>query len=334
MQDPSFSVKRLPREPHVTLALVSYNSVDYIEEATVSVLNQDYPEIELLLSDDGSTDSTFQRMFATARKLGAGRPLKISRRVPNLGLASHVNEIFSQASGDIIIFAAGDDVSLPHRVRETIKAFLQFPNAMAVSFTDDVINAQSEIIQSAPPGGSVQVLTLQSLFVEPNKHPSGASRAYRKEVFHQFGPLDINCPTEDTPLMLRSLMLGDIVTCAFPAIQYRRHSGSLTGGSRYLGMNLEVIRNQQLRDLTYALKMHFIDSATFSRIQKWVWLRYFYLSLTRRSSAIDLKPLLRLCVSLVSRELSCRDKSLLFRQVVSTYIHRVVGRRRTRVVSP
>lgn len=108
------------RKPNVTVLIDTYNHERFIEEAIVSVLDQDFPsaDVEILVIDDGSTDGTPEivRKFEPRVRL---------IRKSNGGQASAFNAGIPQARGEIIAFLDGDDWWAPNklsRVMETLDA--------------------------------------------------------------------------------------------------------------------------------------------------------------------------------------------------------------------
>jgi len=275
------TLEPLTATPLVTLALFSYNSEHFIEKAVASVLAQDYPKLEIILSDDCSEDSTFELMESTVRKYSGDHDLTLLRNAVNIGLASHVNQIFRQARGSVVVFAAGDDIFLPSRVSNSMSLLQSNPRAVTVSFSDIVIDKSGAVLKAENPNLLDTTIDFWGLVNGISPHPSGASRAYRREVFDLFGPLDGNCPTEDTTLMLRSLILGEIIVAGKPGIKYRRHSESLTGGPRQAGISDDHIRDQYRCDLARAKQMELLGDEKSSAVEKWIETSYLRSSLLK-----------------------------------------------------
>ena len=109
--DPSSDT--LPSEPVkgplVTFAVFGYNQEKYIREAVESALAQSYEPMEVVLSDDCSTDQTFEIMQEMARSY-VGNKIVIARRThANLGTFLHVVDVANIAKGELLVLAAGDE---------------------------------------------------------------------------------------------------------------------------------------------------------------------------------------------------------------------------------
>ena len=234
----------------------------YAAQAVAGALAQTYGRLKIILSDDGSPDGTFAEIEKAVQDYDGPHRIRLNRNPKNLGLAEHVNKVMGMCSGDIICVGAGDDISLPDRVSETVAAFANFPDAAAVSFVDQRIDEQGKRLppsDKAPTAAeaSMQNISLSMFLSEGGQAQSrfklsGASRAIRLTVFDDFGPLRPDCPAEDTPLLLRALYLGIIVRCDWPGILYRIHANQLSTPQSIATMDWTIFREQYAHDLRTA----------------------------------------------------------------------------------
>src|SRR5580704_10746400 len=99
------------RTPAVTVLIDTYNHERFIEEAIVSVLEQDFPasEMEILVVDDGSTDRTPEIVQKFSSRVH-------SLRKDNGGQASAFNFGIPHAEGEIVAFLDGDDWWAPNKL--------------------------------------------------------------------------------------------------------------------------------------------------------------------------------------------------------------------------
>lgn len=111
--------------PLVTVITPTYNRVGHLEETVRSVLDQDYPNIEYLVIDDGSKDATLEVL----RKF-EGRVQVYSH--PNMGQAKTLNRGFSLAKGEFIGLVSDDDPVLPGLVRRVVETFDSHPEGLVV----------------------------------------------------------------------------------------------------------------------------------------------------------------------------------------------------------
>jgi glycosyltransferase involved in cell wall biosynthesis len=100
--------------PKVSVVIASYNQRDYIQEAVMSCLMQDYPNFEVIIFDDGSTDGT-EHLFPSNNDV-----VKFYRCSINMGVGTAFQRGFSRASGDIIVMLCSDDVFTCNQVLSNI----------------------------------------------------------------------------------------------------------------------------------------------------------------------------------------------------------------------
>lgn len=222
----------------VSVIIPVYNGVKFIRDAVYTALNQSlaYPEFEVVVVDDGSTDDSWGAV-ALIRSMNEGRVQLI--RKENGGPASALNTAIGAAKGEWIKWLSADDMMYPgcledllwHIDKPEFKAN-GFDPKNTIYYTDyDIINEEGkvigEFIESDRP-----IDDLWKLFFG-----NGSSSFIHKSVFDKCGLFDDNLPhSEDYEFWLRATMLHDIKMKRIPVktIRYRRHPSQLTnkvGGS-------------------------------------------------------------------------------------------------------
>src|SRR6202008_2657815 len=128
--------------PAVTVLIDTFNHERFIDEAIVSVLEQDFPraEMEILVVDDGSTDRTPEivRKFDPHVRL---------LRKTNGGQASAFNAGIPEARGEIVAFLDGDDWWAPNKLRKVLDAFESNPQVGMVGHGSTTVwsDGQSQV---------------------------------------------------------------------------------------------------------------------------------------------------------------------------------------------
>lgn len=102
----------------ISVGISFYNAEPFIELAIRSVLNQTYTDFELILIDDGSTDSSLKiaKSFADSR-------IRIISDGENKGLIFRLNQIIKESEGDFFVRMDADDIMFPDRLEKQIKVF-------------------------------------------------------------------------------------------------------------------------------------------------------------------------------------------------------------------
>ena len=102
--------------PLVSILINNYNYGSFISQSIDSALNQTYPHVEVIVIDDGSQDNSPDVIRSYGDKI-------IPVLKANGGQASALNAGFAKSSGDIICLLDADDIYLPHKVDEVVRAF-------------------------------------------------------------------------------------------------------------------------------------------------------------------------------------------------------------------
>jgi glycosyltransferase involved in cell wall biosynthesis len=100
-------VNFLSQPPLISVVLCSYNGEAFIEEQLASILNQSYANLEIILADDASTDSTYEILKSYSEK---DNRIKLYQRRENAGYNINFSEACSRAAGEFIAISDQDDI--------------------------------------------------------------------------------------------------------------------------------------------------------------------------------------------------------------------------------
>ena len=109
----------ITHKPLVSVLIPVYNTEKYIKESLDSIISQTYTNLEIIVVDDASTDSTYSILSTYTDPR-----LKLYRNKTNLYIAENRNKAISYATGKYIVWQDADDISLPIRV-ETLVSFME-----------------------------------------------------------------------------------------------------------------------------------------------------------------------------------------------------------------
>lgn len=211
----------------VSFVMLSYRQEELVPEAVRGVLAQDYPNLEIILSDDCSPDGTFAAIEDELK--GYAGPHRILLRQPerNLGLIPHLYDAVAHASGELIVVGAGDDISMPHRVSRLVSAWRE-------TGADALCSAWQSIDEAGEPlgwgGRSASDLAIERYFGGGAERwqISGATAAYTPAVFREI-PCPGNLFAEDFYLTLALRWRGrKIAYVPEPLVKYRVHEAAMT----------------------------------------------------------------------------------------------------------
>jgi len=123
-----------PRPPRVSVVIPSYNHARYVEAAIRSVAAQDYPDLELIVVDDGSTDDS---LGVVRRAIESDRFSRVDvRSQPNLGAAATIDRGILLSSGEYVAILNSDDLYRRDRLSRLVEAVPRRGEAFAFSGVD------------------------------------------------------------------------------------------------------------------------------------------------------------------------------------------------------
>ncbi len=130
--------------PKISFVTVCYNHADYIAETIESVLNQNYPNLEYIVIDDGSTDNSWEIIQKYKDKLTYCQKMEGYRDTPTVA----INYAFSKTSGEIMGWLNSDDILLPNCLSSVQKVFADNPDINWITGMASTINSNSLLVNS------------------------------------------------------------------------------------------------------------------------------------------------------------------------------------------
>jgi glycosyltransferase involved in cell wall biosynthesis len=126
--------------PLVSVVIPAHNHARYLDEAIESVLNQDYPNVELIVLDDGSTDNTREVL-----KKYTGRFYWETQE--NIGQSATLNKGWKMSKGDVLAYLSSDDALLPHAISTSVEHLMANPDAVLTYCDFNQIDPNSRFIR-------------------------------------------------------------------------------------------------------------------------------------------------------------------------------------------
>ena len=100
--------------PLVSMCVMFHNQIDYLTRTLAGVFLQDYSPLEIIISDDGSTDGTYELLQKLLERLKADYPqipVVLNHNEKALGVLGNREKVYSLAHGELLINVDGDDIS-------------------------------------------------------------------------------------------------------------------------------------------------------------------------------------------------------------------------------
>jgi glycosyltransferase involved in cell wall biosynthesis len=172
-------MKRDNSFPLVTVVTPSFNQAAFIEKTIMSVIGQDYPNLEYIIIDGGSTDGSLDVIKRYADMISEW----VSE--PDLGQTDAINKGFARAQGQYLAWINSDDTYNPGAVREAIKFLEEHPDIGLVYSDANFIDAQENVIGQFPASQTDQTRLLQGYVHIPQQ-----TTFFRASLWKKIGPLD------------------------------------------------------------------------------------------------------------------------------------------------
>jgi glycosyltransferase involved in cell wall biosynthesis len=207
----------------ISIVTISYNQAPFLERTIRSVLDQDYPDVDYIVVDPGSTDGS-REIIERYR----GRISKIILE-PDKGPADGLNKGFAKASGAVFGFLNSDDELLPGAIRRVADHFAAHPQADILMGHTFIVNEEGQLrrrsytdrfqLRSFAYGGGI--ICQHSTF-------------FRGVLFREVGGFNINNSVAwDAELFLELLLKAKCPLYVEDFLaNFRIHGKSITGGNK------------------------------------------------------------------------------------------------------
>jgi glycosyltransferase involved in cell wall biosynthesis len=163
----------------ISIVTPSYNQATFLEETMRSVLEQDYPDLEYIVVDGGSTDGS----LGIIRKYASRLAWWISE--PDQGQTDALNKGFARASGDILAWINSDDTYQPGAIAEAGTYLQAHPEVGMVYGDANLIDEHGAVLGRFP----ARQTDYQSL-MRGSVHIPQQAAFFRADLWRQVGPLD------------------------------------------------------------------------------------------------------------------------------------------------
>ena len=214
------------RHPSVSVVVPAYNEGNVLENCVTSLMASTYPDFEVILVDDGSSDETFRFM----QELAAGHPRVRAITKPNGGKGSALNAGIALSTGEILLLSDADGVFEPQAISRMVAAFTD-DRVGAVCGDDRPVNlnrVQTKFLAVISHVGTGLVRrALHVLRCLPIV--SGNIGAFRRDVLTEVGGLHEDTLGEDLELTWRIYRARYRVVFAPRAIVYAESPSTLRG---------------------------------------------------------------------------------------------------------
>ncbi len=267
--------------PKITIVTPSYNQGRYLEQTILSVLGQQYPNLEYIIMDGGSTDNSVEIIRRYADKLAYWQS------EPDRGQVDAVAKGFAISSGEILGWVNSDDLLLSNSLFSVAHKFPQDGKTIALT---------GRCVLIGPSGESLKV-NVPSIRTNMMFHGHGLSQMatfWTRTAYDQVGGLDTTLHFSfDADLFVKLRRLGEIAIISEYLAAFRQHPRSKTSTISEVGLKeMQLIRKRYGKDSFSTISRMVVRVRLSRRIQNWLaWEREKMkvreiLAATRRDSAV------------------------------------------------
>lgn len=242
--------------PLVSIVAPCYNAEKYLEEAIQSIFGQDYPNFEVIIVDDGSSDNS----VAMLRQLQKTYDFQLYTQ-PNQGVSAALNHGLRHAKGDYVSTPDLDDIMLPHSLRIRADYLDKHPNVGCVGALIIYMDSDGKTIKQQQ-RDKIHVYDFDQILSEAIVIGAPAA-LYRMSAMRSAGFYAPHLRVQDFQMTLRIARLGyEIHELPVCVTRYRRHANNLSKKYKVLfKADLEAIEPYMSHPAYQSARAHLVNKA-------------------------------------------------------------------------
>ncbi|MFM0035232.1 glycosyltransferase family 2 protein [Paraburkholderia strydomiana] len=229
--------------PLVTMLLIAYNQAEQIGDAVRSALAQTYQPLEIIISDDASSDATFAAIEAALAGYDGPHRVITRRNAANQGISAHLSQIAQLAQGELLFVAAGDDMSASTRCERVVDFWLAHGRRADLIATDLADMDEAGHVHERLSPTELDSYRSFDDWLAGRPWLIGAAHTWSRRLFERFGPMLAGAAAEDQIMVLRAILSGGAMSLREPLVRYRR--GGLSRKRRYGSVDELIARMRQ-----------------------------------------------------------------------------------------
>ncbi|AWB88649.1 glycosyltransferase family 2 protein [Salinibacterium hongtaonis] len=221
----------------ISVALCTYNGARYIEEQLRSIVSQSVAPSEIIISDDGSTDSTLDVIRGFLQEYDTGSTaITILGGAANVGVTANFQRAIEASSGDLVVLCDQDDVWHVNRIEKAISSFDSRPALLLQHSDARLIDDEGEplglslldaLSASREERAAINGPRPLGAFIRRNL-ATGATVAFRRSLLEWALPFPSNW-VHDEWLAVIAAALGEVELLDAELVDYRQHGNNQIG---------------------------------------------------------------------------------------------------------
>ena len=266
--------------PLVSVLIPAYNHESYIQMTIQSIINQSYQNIELIIVDDGSSDSTLDKIQEFKAQCDERFVRFHYETQTNQGTCATLNKLIQSARGEFIFIIASDDIAKPRLISKEVEFLTSNKDYALVVFDNEFIDENGKICYWSC--DKEKVYDIKDAFADTFGHYLQKKRKFkftsnkfgqykylrktnhvpngyliRKSIFEQIGLYTPQAPLEDYWLMLQISKYSKLKFIDEAQFSYRWHGKNTAAKDEYL---------KELADQTRKYEREFIKTLDLNTV--------------------------------------------------------------------
>ncbi|MFX0540465.1 glycosyltransferase family 2 protein [Roseovarius sp. S4756] len=256
------------QSPPASFIMLTFNQQDSVAKAVQSVLDQQCEPIEIIISDDCSTDRSFEIIQDVVERYEGPHHVIARRNDVNLGVNAHIECAIGLSTADLMIWTAGDDINTENRAARILETVRERPAKLLFS------DARTK----SADGGDGRDAYRRALFYRDYSMVDaalsfelylGATVAWHKDLYLKYGGFPTDTAYEDLILGFRAVLEDSIDYIAEPLVIYQEG----VGVSNLLSRQTSKLPNSERRIAVLTLQLNVLkqrlaDTRTFGLLQR------------------------------------------------------------------
>ena len=205
----------IDKNPMVSVIIPCYNAERFVRESIVSIINQSYKNLEILVCDDCSTDSTLSIIEGLAN---IDKRIVVIKHEENKKIVRTLNELVGKCKGKYIARMDADDISLPNRLERQVDFLENHSEISGCGCISRYINESGTVIGVSTPPISYKEAAFAAKYYSPLTHPTVV---FRREVLlnNPYDPEFVHA--EDYELWCRLIFFRKLKICNLGEILFK-----------------------------------------------------------------------------------------------------------------